>query len=235
MNQENCKNCTTSFTGNYCPNCGQKVIAVPLSIANLTNYIKGLFDFDSGFFYTFWILFRKPETLINDFLAGKSKPYKNPVQFILTIIALVYFLEVIFRWYEARVTGNPFILNDVTDQLELTFNLFNLFLFIFTVLYNYLLFKSRFTFTEHVVIACYQLAMYYILGTVVVQLFYYGVFEGTYGQLLLGTVILFILPIPLVRFSLRVFSGKLVIILIKVIAFYACVLSASILWSRISS
>jgi hypothetical protein len=227
MNQEICKNCSASFTGRFCPNCGQKVMATPLSFTTITAYIQSLFEFDSGFFFTCRVLFSKPEKLINDFLGGKSKPYKNPVQFILTIIALVYFLEVIFRWHEAQAAGKAFNLMDVTDQLELTFNTFNLVLMLFTIVFNYLLLNSRFTFTEHIVIALYQLALVYMLGTAFVQLFYYGVFEGPGGQLAMVPLFFIALPLLVIRFYVRVFSGKKFSLIIKSVVYLASLLAVA--------
>jgi len=233
MNQEICKNCSSPFSGFYCPQCGQKVIKTPLSISTIVSNVKSLIEFDKGFFHTFWILLSQPGKLIRDYLNGKSRPYNNPIRFFFSVIALIYLLEVAYRFYVSRQLEKEFVLSDLDDQLEYTFNTFNLTIVLFTALFNYTLFRSKFNFTEHLTIMLYQLSMYYFLALIIVQLFYFGLFESFAGQTFMILMILVVVPFIAFRFSLQVFKGKKIIIILKSILYYSAVTGAAMVWRKL--
>ncbi|MBX2955509.1 MAG: DUF3667 domain-containing protein [Cyclobacteriaceae bacterium] len=233
MDKEICKNCSFEFSGFYCPSCGQKVVKTPLNFLSILNYLRGLFEFDKGFFHTFYILFRNPRILISDYLDGKSRPYNNPVRFYFSVIIFIYLTEVIYRFYESKQLEKEFALSDIDDQLVYTFNALNLELALFTVLFNYVFLKSKFNITEHIVIMLYQLSMYYFLTLISVLLFYFGLLENFAGQTLMILLIFVIFPAITFRFSIQVFKGRKILIIFKSILYYSGLISIAMFWSKL--
>lgn len=83
-----CKNCKSKFTGNYCYNCGQKYIE-KISIKSLFSKVFEIFELESGFILTLLTIICKPRIFFDEYLSGKTKPYSNPIVFMITIMAFI--------------------------------------------------------------------------------------------------------------------------------------------------
>lgn len=89
-----CQNCSTIITqnGNYCPNCGAKVIRNRITMRNLiTDFSEEFLSFDNKFLKTFIDLFKKPEVVIGGYISGVRKKYVNAISYFaiaLTITGL---------------------------------------------------------------------------------------------------------------------------------------------------
>lgn len=83
-----CKNCGSSFTGEYCKSCGQKKIDV-VSIKTIFSKVFELFELESGFFLTFKTILLTPNKFFSNYLNGKTKVYTNPILFMITIMAFI--------------------------------------------------------------------------------------------------------------------------------------------------
>lgn len=101
---QSCKSCDTRFNGNYCPQCGQKVI----HRFNLT-YLWGMFhqdvfELDRGLWRTMKDLLVRPGYMIREYLNGKTKPYFSSLKYLLVAIALFYLLVSIASMVDAGDT-----------------------------------------------------------------------------------------------------------------------------------
>lgn len=89
-----CKNCGTTYAGNFCNRCGQSRDTPRFRLRNaVKNALGGLSNIDTGFGHTLVELLYRPGYMINDFLAGKRVPYFRPFQ-TLFVLAAIYILAV---------------------------------------------------------------------------------------------------------------------------------------------
>lgn len=89
-----CRNCGHSFTGSYCPNCGQNRDTPRFVIRSaVKNVLGGMTNIDSGFGYTLIELLTRPGYMIHDFMAGKRVRYFRPFQ-TMFVLAAIYILLV---------------------------------------------------------------------------------------------------------------------------------------------
>lgn len=88
-----CKNCTTSFSGKFCNNCGEKVVETKdFTIAHiLGEAIGAVTNFDSKLFQTLQLLFFYPGKLSTLYVSGIRVPYMKPFQLFL-IANVIFFL-----------------------------------------------------------------------------------------------------------------------------------------------
>lgn len=100
-----CKNCGNSHTGNYCNNCGQKVISNRYTIKHLINIVFLSFDLNKGVFFTAKMLFISPGKVINDYLDGKTKSYYNPISYLLIIASIYAILMVGFNLLDSNISS----------------------------------------------------------------------------------------------------------------------------------
>ena len=87
-----CKNCGTTFTGNFCPNCGQSVKEYnrPFRIL-IYDFMGTIFAFDTRFFKTLKTLLFSPGKFSSDFLDGRRAQYMQPFQFYV-FVSFIFFL-----------------------------------------------------------------------------------------------------------------------------------------------
>ncbi|MBD0255478.1 MAG: DUF3667 domain-containing protein [Cytophagales bacterium] len=86
-----CANCGTPVELHYCPNCGQKHAEGRLHMGHLlSEFAHNYLGTDSGFFFTLREMIVRPGHAVNEFLAGKRKPYLKPVQFYLLMLTLFF-------------------------------------------------------------------------------------------------------------------------------------------------
>ncbi len=86
-----CANCGTAVGLHYCPNCGQKHAEGRLRMGHLfSEFAHNYLGTDSGFFFTLREMIVRPGHAVNEFLAGKRKPYLKPVQFYLLMLTLFF-------------------------------------------------------------------------------------------------------------------------------------------------
>ncbi len=199
-----CKNCSTGFEGLYCPQCSQRVVVVPHGYKSIADYVKGIFDFDRGFIHTLKILFVNPGRLVHHYLKGKTKPYNNPVRFLLATVTIMVLGEFLYRVGIPSLRQGVWVDGNIDDQLTLLFNRFTAVFLLLSLLYNYAFLRSGYTIIEHIIISLYQSAMHLYIITICVWIFYY--FPDAIGRNLLFIIILLIFCS--VRFYVQVFKGS---------------------------
>jgi hypothetical protein len=94
---QTCKNCSNSFTGNYCNRCGEKVYTEhDKSLKHIFEESFHFFThFDGKFFTTLKTIFTWPGKMSLDYCNGLRKKYFKPVSLFLLCIVL-YLLFPVF-------------------------------------------------------------------------------------------------------------------------------------------
>jgi hypothetical protein len=84
-----CKNCSQTFEGNYCPQCGQKASTKRFSTRILfSELIDKIFPLDRGVLFTARHLLTRPGAMLRDYLDGKRAHFTKPIQFLLVMVAI---------------------------------------------------------------------------------------------------------------------------------------------------
>ncbi len=100
-----CKNCNNTINGLYCNNCGQKVIKERNTIKHFFRLISDSFDIERGLLYTAKMLFANPGKIINEYLAGRTKDYYNPLKYLLLLAGISALIMIGTDIFDANV-GN---------------------------------------------------------------------------------------------------------------------------------
>lgn len=93
-----CKNCGSSFTGNYCSNCGEKIYhAHDKSLHHILHEaVHFITHFDGAFFKTIKSVFIHPGLVSSEYVKGIRKKYFKPVSLYLLCV-VVYLLFPFFK------------------------------------------------------------------------------------------------------------------------------------------
>lgn len=115
MENIDCLNCQTNFTGNYCPNCAQRASTRRYSWSYVfsKDFIAENFNFDRGFLLTLLHLSYRPGHLVNEYLQGKRKKYFNAIGLLLVLLAVEAIL-----WSIAQNSVADVLAESVRDQLN---------------------------------------------------------------------------------------------------------------------
>lgn len=118
-----CKNCDTSFTGRYCPNCTQSVEANSrLSFKQVVlDFFDTIFNLDKGFFYTIWNLLKRPGFVAQSFIDGKRKRFTNPVKYFIISTAAQALTLYFFAPEEQNIPSMhfPFLSIEMNENIHL--------------------------------------------------------------------------------------------------------------------
>ncbi len=94
---EVCQNCVTTFSGKFCPECGQAVRDYDKPFTFIFyNFMGDFFAFDTRFFRTFGALLVRPGFLTSEYFKGRRVKYAPPfrififVSFVLFLLLQIY-------------------------------------------------------------------------------------------------------------------------------------------------
>lgn len=99
MEVTHCKNCNTSFQGNFCNSCGQRAIGnsrLKMTVV-IQDFFDNTFNLHKGFFFTLWHLLLRPGNVAQSYIDGKRKRYTNPTRFMVIGLAFQAFID---YWFE---------------------------------------------------------------------------------------------------------------------------------------
>lgn len=104
MIHHTCKSCGNTFTGNYCNECGEKVLhASDRSLKRFAATIfKAITFADSKFVKTLWLVLKKPGFISKEFIEGRRVNYLKPLQLFL-VLNLAYFLFPVIQLFNASL------------------------------------------------------------------------------------------------------------------------------------
>jgi len=89
-----CKNCGESFTGNYCPTCGQSATVEALSWRSIMKNAMEVWGMGSRSLpRTLLHLVLRPGYLIADYLQGRRQQYFAPIKTLFLVAALLVILK----------------------------------------------------------------------------------------------------------------------------------------------
>ncbi len=86
---ENCKNCETEVTQNYCPNCGHPAILKRIDGHYILHEIRNVLNFEKGILFTIRELTINPGKNIKDFLNENRNRLVKPIVFLI-VASLIY-------------------------------------------------------------------------------------------------------------------------------------------------
>jgi Protein of unknown function (DUF3667) len=114
-NQKDCLNCGAQVLGRYCHVCGQENREPRETVwALVTHYFYDLFHFDSKFFSSLWLLFRRPGFLPAEYLKGKRETYLNPIK--MYVFTSAFFFIIFFSFiYQEGIKNDAIIINETPE------------------------------------------------------------------------------------------------------------------------
>jgi len=119
-NSINCKNCDTSFVGNFCPNCGQSVKDYEKPFGLLIYDLMGnIFAFDTRLWKTMKAVLFQPGKMAGEFILGHRVRYMPPFRFYV-FVSFVFFLLLNYSTSENLLHSG---LNDNKTSVGITLNL----------------------------------------------------------------------------------------------------------------
>lgn len=242
METVSCQNCGEPLLGKYCYVCGEKITRANdySFLRMMTDVFEALTNLDAKFFKTFTSLLFRPGHLTNEHIKGRRQPYMKPFQLFL-ISNLIFFIFLtdsdIFRapakwFFQSPAVKEKAIIK--AEMNEMTFNEFSLLydsksssmakglIIIIIPLIGFisyvLLYKSKFEYGKHVILAIHQLA--FVLLFCVALMFFLQFLRFLFPELKMGKLAL---QIPLISaifyysfFSIRaLFSKTLLVSMIK--------------------
>lgn len=85
-----CPNCDRTFTGSYCPNCGQEAGHTLSATDVIGGFFRELVDIEHGVWGTVKALTRRPGSALQDYLSGARGALMNPGRYLLAAIVVNY-------------------------------------------------------------------------------------------------------------------------------------------------
>jgi hypothetical protein len=195
-----CKNCGTSFKGNFCYNCGQSAHTHRLDLRSVWHDIQhGLLHIDKGIFYTLIQLFTRPGFTIREYLEGKRVKHFKPVSMVIilaTLYALAsHYLHINmieetsntvsiknfgfnFNFTATQGQGKPLV-TEITDFIVSHFALFQLVFLPFYAGATRLAFrKSGYNYIEHLIINAFLRGQAIVIAMIMLPFIYFGVISN---------------------------------------------------------
>ena len=120
---ENCLNCFSPITGNYCANCGQRTSVKRINGRFFIEEILHFFThFEKTFFKTTWLLLIHPDKILSGYLEGQRKKFHSPIGFFIIWVSLQVFL---FYWITNHYHYEWTFIEKVDPESMQIRNLFN--------------------------------------------------------------------------------------------------------------
>jgi hypothetical protein len=124
--QIQCLNCGTTFSGWFCPECGQKSQTKRLTLFAVTkDFVDAVSDSDKGFLKTVLDLSQNPGQMLRNYISGKRQRYLSAGKYTFFLVILftinISYLESHFGFFE-KLTGllEQSQVTQVGDNIHLT-------------------------------------------------------------------------------------------------------------------
>lgn len=167
---QTCLNCGNLFSGNFCPECGQKATVKRISGSVLiSDVIRFFTHLEKGFLHTTWNLLARPGFLSINFLEGKRQKYQPPVSYLLiwtTLYVIIHNFIIGHYGYTIRheESGIPGLNEEANILLRTHFTAFIIpLLFMSALLIYFLLAKPKYYFTEILTICLFGAGTYFMM------------------------------------------------------------------------
>lgn len=92
-----CLNCGEMFSGDFCPNCGQKASTGRITVkSSFQSFLAAVSSMDSAFFRTMGNLLWRPGNLVREYICGRRVRYVHPVKLLTSLVAVYLLVAFIF-------------------------------------------------------------------------------------------------------------------------------------------
>lgn len=227
MNTIQCKNCDSTISSKFCPECGQKANVGRLSIGSIVHDILHYFTHaDKGLIFIIKEMFLRPGTVIEEYISGKRKKYFNPFTFMLLCSTVSAYLYWKLQYYTSIHTQqktvqdnseiNKLIIQSSTIMEEYG-KIITIFMLPLLAIISYLFYyRKKFNYAEHLTIHTFILAQTSIINIFVTVISYYF-FPESYFVFNMIFQLVFLLYLTIVFSS--VFKEHILISFLKSIGF----------------
>lgn len=171
-----CKNCGIALQGDYCSDCGQKVITERLTLKKINHDVFSIvMDVEKGLLHTIKMLFVSPGTVVRDYIGGKTVPYYHPFRYLVIWVTFSVALNLALGLYDRQQTEIQSLIGvsqservtkkqqEMQQEMKKYLNILPLFLVPFAALTSYWFFRRKgWNYAEHLVLNAYiqgQLAL----------------------------------------------------------------------------
>ncbi|MBR1450004.1 MAG: DUF3667 domain-containing protein [Prevotella sp.] len=114
---QHCRNCDTTFIGNFCPVCGQRAGLGRVGWQSIKNNIALLWGMDSrSLGYTLLQLLGRPGYLVRDYISGRRQVSFPPVKMLVIVCLFVVVFEAVFG-LKSAVLKIKFNVQEVDDAI----------------------------------------------------------------------------------------------------------------------
>ena len=195
-----CKNCSSIYNGNFCPNCGQSSHETRINAHYFLHDIPhSIFHVDGGFFNTLKMLFSKPGLMIEEFLEGKRIRYFRPFGYVMVMTAVSTFLTKMLEWskYQLLQTNTQIIPVKNYNFFE---HYFSIFIFLMIPVASFVtwffFFNKKYNFWEHILVNTYisaQLNIIWILSYLIN--FFIVLFTGKVFEMKMSILFIFFMMV----------------------------------------
>lgn len=107
-----CANCSHSFVGTYCPNCGQKRGSSVTVLDLVSGFFREVMDLEGGFWPTAKGLTLSPGRTLQRYLSGARRSYMHPGRYLLASIVIATLVMQAMTW--AGITAETSIVDRAT-------------------------------------------------------------------------------------------------------------------------
>lgn len=179
-----CKNCGIPLEGNYCSDCGQKVITERITIRYLfTELFNIITNVDRGFLYTIKMLLVAPGEMIRNYLNGQTLRYYHPLRYLIFTIAISVALMLSLGVFDRQQSDIQSMMGTqqseevaatqqkMNEEVKKYLNFLPLIMIPFLALFSYLFFRKQpWNYAENLVLHAYTQGQMAIIGTPVIVL-----------------------------------------------------------------
>lgn len=142
--RHHCHCCESDYTGNYCPQCGQKAGDQHITWASIRTGVMDLWGMGTRSLpYTLWQLLLRPGYLIGDYISGRRQVSFPPIKMLVFVALLVYI--VISVLYPEDTNKNPesnyMMLDYAFDFFEKHYDVGMMFFFSLFIIPTYFIFR----------------------------------------------------------------------------------------------
>lgn len=115
---QHCHNCSTTFSDNFCPRCGQRAEVGRVGWKSLKENIALLWGMDSrSLSYTLFQLLTRPGYLVRDYISGRRQVSFPPVKMLVIVSLFMVIFESVFH-LENEVMSIHFNIPEIDNVIK---------------------------------------------------------------------------------------------------------------------
>ena len=210
-----CKNCSNTFEGKFCNNCGQSADTQRLDYKFLFKNLRKNFlkYFHGGIFYSAVQLFKRPGHSIREYIEGKRVKHFEPIALLLTLATLygvlyhMFGINLFVDVSAQRSASQTTNMNLINGWFSNNFSLVTLLSVpIYSVASFVVFYKQQYNFIEHLYLNTFLGSQRILLRLVLFTLLV--IYNGT-AQLKIILDVSILLDVVLIIWSYKQFFNKL--------------------------